>query len=462
VHPQTSDVELRLSELQTQIDGLNLALQQWRQIQEHAQPTEQRLAQLTVQCAEILNRWTATDERHTDALAAIEARLEDWGAIERRLQHDSRERIRELEQTIEHEWQALRRMHEEPVKQLREQAATLGETCVAAANLALRGFERAEVRLAALEQDLQARLNDLSRYLQAAIAEIRSAGGQRPLSLAEGVSPFPLESVMRIHDGLRRSAETDDSATSRLSTSRDPAAPSRTVRQLPEAAAALDERVQSLERAVDEAKATAERTEGLRRTTFVAAGALIVGLIVMGGLFVRAQQRTEARMNETIARTAAEAERQATKAANDAAEKRIAATRAEASRQVVEAQQAARQAQIVTSVLAAPDVLRFNLSSVDASSRATAQVLLSRSRGLVASASRLAPATVGGVYQLWLLANTSPVSVGVLTPDAAGRVTFVADVPANLPRPVIGATVTLESGGVHTSPTGATVLARTQ
>jgi len=177
---------------------------------------------------------------------------------------------------------------------------------------------------------------------------------------------------------------------------------------------------------------------------------------------VRAQQRTEARMNETIARTAAEAERQATKAANDAAEERIAATRAEASRQVVEAQQAARQAQIVTSVLAAPDVLRFNLSSVDASSRATAQVLLSRSRGLVASASRLAPATVGGVYQLWLLTNTSPVSVGVLTPDAAGRVTFVADAPANLPRPVIGATVTLESGGVHTSPTGATVLARTQ
>ncbi len=461
MHPQTSDVDLRLSELQTQIDGLNLALQQWRQIEEHAQPTEQRLAQLTVQCAEILNRWTATDERHTDALAAIEARLEDWGAIERRLQHESRERIRQLEQTIEHEWQALRRMHEEPVKQLREQAATLGETCVAAANLALRGFERAEVRLAALEQDLQARLNDLSRDLQAAIAEMRSAGGQRPSSLAEGVSPFPLESVVRIHDGLRRSAETDDSATSRLSTSRDPAAPSRTVRQLPPAAAALDERVLSLERAVDEAKATAERTEGLRRTTFVAAGALIVGLIVMGGLFVRAQQRTEARMNETIARTAV-AERQATKAANDAAEERIAATRAEASRQVVEAQQAARQAQIVTSVLAAPDVLRFNLSSVDASSRATAQVLLSRSRGLVASASRLAPATVGGVYQLWLLTNTSPVSVGVLTPDAAGRVTFVADAPANLPRPVIGATVTLESGGVHTSPTGATVLARTQ
>ncbi len=461
MHPQTSDVDLRLSELQTQIDGLNLALQQWRQIEEHAQPTEQRLAQLTVQCAEILNRWTATDERHTDALAAIEARLEDWGAIERRLQHESRERIRQLEQTIEHEWQALRRMHEEPVKQLREQAATLGETCVAAANLALRGFERAEVRLAALEQDLQARLNDLSRDLQAAIAEMRSAGGQRPSSLAEGVSPFPLESVVRIHDGLRRSAETDDSATSRLSTSRDPAAPSRTVRQLPPAAAALDERVLSLERAVDEAKATAERTEGLRRTTFVAAGALIVGLIVMGGLFVRAQQRTEARMNETIARTAV-AERQATKAANDAAEERIAAIRAEASRQVVEAQQAARQAQIVTSVLAAPDVLRFNLSSVDASSRATAQVLLSRSRGLVASASRLAPATVGGVYQLWLLTNTSPVSVGVLTPDAAGRVTFVADAPANLPRPVIGATVTLESGGVHTSPTGATVLARTQ
>ena len=121
-------------------------------------PMEQRLSALTERCAEILNRWSDNDQRHADAIKQLESKLNDWNAIEQRLEQDSLQRIREFEGTIEHEWSQLRQLHAEPVKQLREQTATLGETCVAAANLALRGFERAESRFAALEADLQERL----------------------------------------------------------------------------------------------------------------------------------------------------------------------------------------------------------------------------------------------------------------------------------------------------------------
>ena len=166
-------MEQTLPDLQAQIDQLSLALRQWRETQDLLQPMEQRLSMLTERCADILNRWSDTYQRHADAIKQIETKLNDWSAIESRLEQDSLQRIREFEGTIEHEWAQIRQMHTEPVKQLREQTATLGETCVAAANLALRGFERAEARFAALEADLQERLSQLSHDVQTALSDLR-------------------------------------------------------------------------------------------------------------------------------------------------------------------------------------------------------------------------------------------------------------------------------------------------
>jgi hypothetical protein len=45
-------------------------------------------------------------------------------------------------------------------------------------------------------------------------------------------------------------------------------------------------------------------------------------------------------------------------------------------------------------------------------------------------------------------------------PDVAGYVTLVAQVPPNVPRPITGATVTLERASGRTWPTGPTVLGR--
>jgi hypothetical protein len=464
VQPHPTDVERRHSELQAQIDRLSLALHQWRDSPENLQPMEQHLSQLTERCNEILNRWTETDERHTQAVTELEKRLRDWGEIENRLQQDSYQRIREFEQTIEHEWQALRQLHEEPVKQLREQAAALGETCVAAANLALRGFERAEARFAALEADLQNRMVELSRELHAALAELRGSA-PRSTSLSAATAPFPLESVMRIHDQLRG---PDEAARANLPAGAqravaDAPAQAKAVPQLPEAAAALAERVESLERAVttgkDEVKEAADRTESARRTSRVALVVIALAVVVGAALFFRMQRDVQAKLTDAATRVEA-AERQSVKATDTAAQQ-IASTRQQAERQIADAQQTAQRAAVVSNVLAAPDLVRYNLVGGESAPRAYGQILWSRTRGLVFSASRLS-AREGAVFQLWLVTPGAPVSAGLLAPDSAGRVTLSTDTPPRVPRPVIGAWVTVEPAGGSEAPTGVTVLTRPQ
>lgn len=451
------------ADLQAQIDRLSLALHQWRETQDHLRPMEQRLYELTERCAEILNRWTETDHRHAQAVSAMEDRLNDMGAVEDRLHKDSLHRLRELESSIEHEWNALRQIHEEPVNRLRDQAAALGETCTATANLALRGFERAEARLTALEAGLQRQLDQLSRDVQAALAESRREG-PRPAPL--GVAPFPLEGVVRIHDELRESGSAPEGAATarRIRAMRaepapalDPDAP----RQLPEAAA-LTDRMESLEREITsgkrEVRETATAAERMRRNWRLALAAGILAVVLAGAFGVNLNQRVNARLDAAAARAAA-AEQQA-EAAKDAAARQIAAAGQEAERQIAEARRSAAQAQVLGTVLAAPDLMRFSLTGGDTAQRAYAQVLWSRTRGLVLSASLLPPAPEGGTYQIWLLSNAAPVSAGVFVPDSAGRATLVTDAISNAPRPVSGVVVTLEPSTGQTTPSGVTVLAR--
>ena len=193
----------RGNDLQAQIDNLQVALQDWRRTREYSQPTEERLAQITVQCARMVESWQQMEQRRSADVAGAEPGG-DRATVEGP-QSDPGDRIRALERTIEHEWEALRDGHEESTRDFHEQAASLAEKCVAAANLTLQGFANAEARLAALEQDLQGRMEQLSRDLQSVVAELR---GARPQSLPGGTPAFPLESVMRIHEELRESNDT--------------------------------------------------------------------------------------------------------------------------------------------------------------------------------------------------------------------------------------------------------------
>ena len=416
MHQQGPDLEQRLSKLEAQLDRFSLTLHQWQQTQKHLQPVESRLSDLIEQSNGILDRWTVTDQRHAHAIGEVESRLNDWNAIETRLEHDANHRIQEFEQTMQHELSALRQMHAEPVQHLREQAASLGEICVAATS-SVTGLERTEARFAALEADLHLRLNELARGLQAVVAELRAGGENRSTSLTTGTPEWPLEDVVRLHDDLRRSGQGRDNSAGRESSP-----PERVA-----AAAALAGRVESLEEAVtvsrEEVAKAADRTERQRRNWYVAFAVLAVGVIIAAGLALGMQRRVDAKLNEAAARVTA-AERQA-EAAAQAANQRVIATREDADRKIVEADQTARKAQTVSDVLAAPDLVRFNVTSGATTPRAYAQMLWSRSRGLVFSGSRVPAPPEGSTYQTWLLTNGEPVSAGLFVPDAAGRVMVV-------------------------------------
>jgi len=222
-------------------------------------------------------------------------------------------------------------------------------------------------------------------------------------------------------------------------------AAARALPEWAESATELTARVESLEKAVSTPAPSV--SESSRRPLYSVIAAL---LVAMAGFGFWMQRRVDTRLNEAAAKvSAAERERDATTAAT---QQEAARTREEAARQVQEARQSAAKAQIVGNVLAAPDRLRYWLTAVDPSTRAYAQVLFSRSRGIVFSASRLPAAGEGKAYQLWLLTSRGPISAGLITPDAAGSVTLSGEVPTAVKGRLIGALVTRESATGATQP----------
>jgi anti-sigma-K factor RskA len=122
--------------------------------------------------------------------------------------------------------------------------------------------------------------------------------------------------------------------------------------------------------------------------------------------------------------------------------------------QLAEARRVALDAQSQVAVLAAPDLARIDLAGQQVAPTATARAFWSRSRGLVFTALNLPPPPPGRAYQLWVLtAQPAPISAGMLSPDATGRVNARFDTPRDLPRPVAMA-VTLEPEGGMPAPTG--------
>jgi hypothetical protein len=452
VDQEVPELERRISELQSQIDRLSESLRLWRETQDHLPPMESRLSQLTEQCAEIVGRWAVTGERQAQAVGELEQQVTIWNSREVRAGHDASARMQELRDIIEQEWTALREIHEEPVKRLREQAASLTEVCAATATSALSGFDRAEARLAALETGLHRRLTELSDHLQSAVAEFRSRTGQQPQALPSPDLSWPPDDVGHLHNQLR---ESDDVNA--------PGRPSRRVEaraQLPEAAAALSQRIETLEHALAEGQTeiqqAAERINRAGRRWWIAVILVAIGGGVTGVLLTRLQKQVGA-----AGARVAEAEHQA-QAATQAANQRIVAARDDAAQQIAEAREAALKAQTISDVLAAPDLIRFNLVGGNETTKFGAQALWSRSRGLVFSASRLPPPPPGSRYQIWLLTSAEPVSAGLFVPDAAGRFTLATDAPPRVPRPVSGVIVTVEDAGGRDLPTGLALLARAQ
>lgn len=465
--------DTREPDLQGQIDGLRSALRDWQRSREYSQPTQKRLEQLTVQCAQLVESWQQMQRRRNGGGIAEPG----TGSLET-LHQATGERIRALERAIEQEWESLPTAAVDPARQISEQAVSLVESCVTATNLALRGFANAEARVSALEREIQSGMTQLSKDLQSVLTELRSL---RQSGLPGPAPAFPLEGVMRIHQELRESGASpaltqpviEATATATPASAAAPpelprtdapaaAAPAAAMPAIEtapapatpqgEPAAALSARVESLERTVEDVVHREPSPRNPWRLWYAAAGViLVVGGIALFGSWL--QRRVDDRLNEAALRvTAAERER-------DAA---IDATRQDAARQVADARQSAAQAQIVGNVLAAPDLVRYWLRGATPDSPAYGHVLFSRSRGLVFSASRLAPADAGKTYQLWLSTRTGPISAGLVNPDSEGRVTLATEVPLTVTGRLAGAFVTLEPEGGRTEPSSQLVLVRVE
>jgi hypothetical protein len=225
---------------------------------------------------------------------------------------------------------------------------------------------------------------------------------------------------------------------------------------LPAADESLSDRVHSLEQAISDGQTSIrENSELTMRSWRIALAVVLLGLLAGAGVLWRMQQQVT-----VSAARAAEAEQQA-RLATDAANEQVTTARADAAQQIAQARDAAEKARIVSEVVAAPDTVRYALFGGDGAERLSAQLLWSRSRGLVFSGSRLPTPSQGSTYQLWLSTAAGPVSAGAFTPDATGRATVASDPPASVAR-VVGAFVTVEPTGGGAKPSGTTLLARIQ
>jgi hypothetical protein len=432
------ELEQRLSNLQSQVERL------WKKAEANVPPIEQRLAAMADQYAEYLKRWAATVERHTHAVAQLEAYASEWKGASTRVQQETSDRLHELETTIEREWDTLKRMQEEPIRELREQAESLSRVSLTMATASQQGVERAEARFAAFETEVHLRLNELTRELTSAVAEMK-ARVDRQAASRDPSTQWSLDDVTKLHGQLRDGGRgtgppphTIDSAP--VSGPRELPAPSSV-----EAAERREPaRVTLGSRPLHDA---VRRHEGGIPIRW-AVGLLGVVVLIAGVFGWRLQDQVKtaavrARIAEVRSNTVvAEAARQAEVA------------REETAQQTAQARELVLQTQRVSAVMAAPDLIRFRLAGSDG---ASGQALVSRSQGLIVSGSRLAAAPPNRTLVAWLLTPTVPVRAGTLSESADGSVMLVEQTPA-VPRRIVGVWVTAEASDSADAPSGAQVL----
>jgi hypothetical protein len=427
-----SGLAQRVSSLQEQIEHLRRMTDR--------RPLEERLVTLTEFGAAILKRWAVTADRHAAAVSQFEAHLRALGDTGAQLQEDASQRLQQLEGIIQQEWDSLRLIHEAPVKQLVEQAASLTEVCIATANSAQHGFDRAEARLAALESEFHRSTSELTREIQNAVAELRSISQNRARQLPAAETPaWPLEDVTRLHSQLRETPGVHVPEPRAL-----PVGPG------PEVTPAEPSNTATATAASPFSGFSAVAPATTRRITLIAAAVLL--LIVAAGFAWRLESQVRASAEQLT-----ETQRQL-RVTTETAARQINETQVQANRAITAAQELSARAQLLSDVLAAPDLIRFPLVGRDSLEAATGQVLWSRSRGIfVFSASGLPAAPQDSTYQIWLLTRTGAVSVATFDPDSDGRATVTAT--PKVP-PLVGAMVTMERKGGNGTPSGEPLLTR--
>ena len=407
------ELEQRLSNLQSQVERL------WRKAEANVPPVEQRLAAMADQYAEYLKRWASTVERHTQAVAQLEAYASEWKDASSRVRQDTADRLHELESTIEREWDTLKRLQEQPIRELREQAESLTQASLAMASASQQGVERAEARFAAFEGDVHARLAELTRELQSALAEMRMRL-DRQQGVRDPSTSWSLNDVTRLHGQLRDGRSPESPRT----------IDHPSIRELPPA---------SMRR----------ETAKISGIPAKWAAAAVVLVVVVAGIFGWRLQGQVKDATERARISGLKAD-----AVTADAERQKEAIRITAAQQIADMRAIAQRAQRTADVAAAPDLIRFNLRGANG---ASGQAMFSRSRGFVVNGWRLPPTPENVTYQAWLLTSAAPVKVGTLTAQQDGSGTLAEQTPI-IPRRVVGVLVSAESSEGAETPSGQPVL----
>lgn len=427
------ELEQRLSNLQSQVERL------WRKAESSVPPVEQRLAAMADQYAEYLKRWAATVERHTQAVAQLESYAAEWKDAGTRVRQETADRLHELEGTIEREWDSLRRMQEEPIRELREQAESLTQASMAMANASRQGLDRTEARFATFETEVHLRLTELTRELQTAIAEMKARLDRDPATRAD--TQWSLDDVTRLHGQLRDGARPAGEFPHTIDHASVPG------RELP--AGATAEVHDSRPARSAEARRPSDRHESARAIRSRAPVAVLAGVVLLAAIFGwRMQQQIRTASDRALV-----AERKSELAVSDAARQTDQARKLAAA-QIDEARQLGSRTQRIGDVLAAPDLIRFNLRGGNG---ASGQALFSRSRGFVVSVSGVPAVQANGAYTVWLLTRIAPVKAGTFVPEADGSITLAQETPV-VPRAVVGVMITAEASDAAETPAGTAIL----
>ena len=426
---EPSELEQHLLTVRSRLERLS------PKVEASVQPIEQRLASMADEYAKYLKVCAVTVERHSRVVGELEAYAGQWRDASRQMREDTADRLQELVTTVERGWETLRRMQEEPIRELREQAAGLTQVSAAMAN-ASQDLER-NSRLAS-ENDVHLRLSELTKELQSTLAEIRTRLDRQPAS-QDASTQWSLDDVTRLHGQLREGV--------------------REARELPHSSAAETRRLVSAVQASEGAEPPfLEAIIG--RSAFGGAtgipvkwvAAAVLGLAIaatLAGVFGWRLQRqitaAEERQRLSVLKN---------QAVLDDTARQSEAARLAAAKELATAREMANRAQRIADVLAAPDLLRFSLSGADG---ASGQALVSRSRGFVVSGSRLPSPPANGTHQAWLLTRTTAVKMGPLAAEPDGTVTLAQQMPV-VPRAIVGVMVTEEPVNGGDTPSVATVL----
>jgi hypothetical protein len=429
---------------------------------------EQRFKQMTDECSHVLDGLVAVDRRHATALATLNDRLGDWCNIERKLLEESARRIERFERGVEHEWTALRRLHEEPIVGLRDQADKLRLACLDAARLARQRLDAAEQSYALQTRDFERRMTEWTRHVleTAAGRDLPGAGANGGSASATEIAtasvapvePWPLDGVAQLHQELRSGAQpAQPRPASPPAVNEDVhdygaqvvGTPPRASENAPTVGASPQN-----EHATRVAPTLAPAVNHRVRSRIVwAVSAIALGILV----FVMASYVSQ------MQRRLGDLESKASQAAvpppsNPPAEVATPSTPDVSAPRTPDAQQSAQRAATIVNILAAPDLVRYDLAGVGPGQGAYGQVLWSRSLGMALTAVRL-PARAGKVYCVWVSRENRTAHAGVLGSDGVGTLRLIVNGPLTLPRPGT-IVVTLESAATVERPTGPIYMTR--